>query len=85
MPEIARFFGMIVTMYFKEHGVPHFHVRYESHRASVEIESGEIHGKLPPRAVKLVEEWRLLHRAELLANWQAARTNQMLNKIAPLE
>jgi hypothetical protein len=51
----------------------------------VEVETGTIHGKFPPRALKLVLEWMTLHKAELLDNWQLARQGQPLKRIAPLE
>ena len=72
-------------MFFREHGVPHFHAVYGDHEISVEIETGRVHGDFPPRALKLVLEWSALHRAELLENWNLAMQRQPLNRIAPLE
>jgi hypothetical protein len=74
MPEISRFLGIVIGMFYSEHGVAHF-----------EIESGAVHGELPQRALRLVLEWAELHRAELLENWQLARQGAPLNRIAPLE
>ena len=85
MPEISRFFGIAITMFYSEHGLPHFHARYGSHEASVEIESGLVRGEFPARALGLVLEWRAIHRAELLEAWQAAREHRPLRPIAPLE
>lgn len=85
MPEISRFFGIAITMFYNEHGVPHFHARYGEHRASVEVESGLIRGDLPPRVAGLVLEWRAKHIAELLENWVRARTGEPLAQIPPLE
>ncbi len=85
MPEISRFFGIVISMYYSEHGVPHFHALYREHKVAVELESGVIHGTFPTRALRLVREWARLHRAELLANWQLARRGEPLNRIAPLE
>lgn len=85
MPEISRFLGIVIGMFYKEHGVPHFHAVYGDHEVSVEIETARIHGQFPPRALKLVLEWATLHREELLANWQRARQGQPLARIAPLE
>jgi len=53
--------------------------------ASVEVESGKVHGELPPRALRLVLEWTALHKGELLDDWQLARQGQPLKPIAPLE
>lgn len=85
MPEICRFLGIVIGMFYSEHGVPHFHAVYGEHEVSVEIESGTVHGEFPPRALRLVLEWAELHKAELLENWQLARQGQALRRIAPLE
>jgi uncharacterized protein DUF4160 len=85
MPEIARFLGIVVGMFYSEHGVPHFHAVYGEHEASIEIESGIVHGALSLRVLRLVLEWAELHRAELLENWQLARDGQQLRRIEPLE
>jgi hypothetical protein len=73
-------------MFYKEdHGVPHFHVVYEEHKASVSIETLEVlAGSLPGRALKLVQEWAALHREELSANWRRAREEAPLEQIDPL-
>jgi hypothetical protein len=85
MPEISRFLGIVIGMFYREHGVPHFHAVYGQHEISVEIETATIHGSFPPRALKLVLEWAHLHKPELLENWQLARLGQPLKRIAPLE
>lgn len=85
MPEISRFFGIVVLMFINEHGKPHFHARYENYMLSMEIESGKTRGKLPPRALKLVDEWRLEHKEELLENWNLLRSEKSVYPIAPLE
>ena len=85
MPELSRFLGIVIGMFFREHGVPHFHAVYGEHEISVEVETGRIHGKFPPRALKLVIEWNALHQSELLENWQLAKQRQPLKRIAPLE
>ena len=85
MPEISRFLGIVIGMFYREHGVPHFHAVYGEHEISVEVETGTIHGEFPPRALRLILEWAELHKAELLENWQLAREGQPLERIAPLE
>jgi hypothetical protein len=85
MPELSRFLGIVIGMFYREHGVPHFHEVYGGHEISVEVETGRIHGQFPPRALKLVVEWRDLHQAELLENWARAKAGQPLRSIAPLE
>lgn len=85
MPELARFLGIVIGMFYREHGVPHFHAVYGEQEISVEVETGRIHGLFPPRALKLVVEWTDLHKAELLDDWQLAKPGQPLRPIAPLE
>jgi hypothetical protein len=86
VPEISRFFGIIITMYSNDHPPPHFHARYGSQKALIAIDPpGLLVGQLSPKALALVTEWAALHRDELLADWQLARQQQPLNKIPPLE
>lgn len=86
MPEISRFFGIVVAMFYSDHPPPHFHVRYGRQRAVMDIETLSIlKGDLAPRVLGLVVEWAAQHQAELLANWNLARRHSALNKIAPLE
>ena len=81
MPEISRFLGIIITMYFDDHEPPHFHVRYNEYRAIVAISSlNVIDGQLPARVRSLVTEWAELHQEELLDIWKTSR----FRKIAPL-
>ena len=85
MPEISRFFGIIVVMFYNDHAPPHFHARYGEHRATIAIDpAGILTGNLPPRALGLVMEWAGLHRAELMDNWRRAREQAPLKKIEPL-
>lgn len=86
MPEISRFYGIIITMYFSDHNPPHFHARYGNDKAEYDILTLEIlAGKLSKRAHWLVVEWALEHRDELLKNWQRAIVPSELEKIRPLE
>jgi hypothetical protein len=85
MPEISRFLGIIIAMFYRDHAPPHFHAIYGEYEITVEIESGVINGRFPKRALKLVFEWFELHREELLENWRLAEDRRPLNKIEPLE
>ena len=70
MPEISRFLGIVISMYFDEHNPPHFHVAYNEHRASMDIRTlNIITGNLPARVRGLVEEWAEMHRGELVQMW----------------
>ncbi len=85
MPEISRFLGIIIRMYIREHSPAHFHAEYGEYEITVDIETGIINGKFPRRALSAVLEWYVLHKNELLANWEAALCSKPLSKIDPLE
>jgi hypothetical protein len=86
MPEVTRFFGIVVRMYFADHSPAHFHAEYGEHEALVEIETlSVLRGDLPRRAMALVLEWAALHRQELRADWERARGGTPLEPIAPLD
>ena len=85
MPEICRFFGIVITMYYREHGPPHFHARYGRYRITVGINDGVVEGEFPRRALSLVLEWWNIHRHELAENWKLAESRQHLAPIEPLE
>ncbi len=86
MPEISRFFGIVIAMNYGDHAPPHFHVRYGGQKALIGIESlSLIRGYLSPRVLGLVVEWAVQHRAELIENWKAAAIQQPLKPIPPLE
>ena len=85
MPEISRFFGIVIKMYFDEHPPPHFHAEYGDYKAVVGIHNlVVVGGFLPPRVLGLVVEWAAQHRSELLAAWERAAIMQPLGKIPPL-
>lgn len=86
MPEISRFYGMIIRMFYNDHNPPHFHVIYQDHEAIVDIHTLEVlSGTIPKRAKLLVMEWASDHRAELESNWKRARLRKELEKIEPLD
>ncbi len=85
MPEISRFLGIVIYMYFNEHNPPHFHVEYNEFKASIEIESlGTLEGRLPPKVLSLAVEWAGGHQSELLENWNTLRSAGEFHRIAPL-
>ena len=86
MPEISRFYGIVVAMFYKDHEPPHFHARYGGHKAIVSIDRLQVlHGWLPDRARSLLMEWARLHQEELGEDWRRARAQQPLKPIDPLE
>jgi hypothetical protein len=85
MPVISRFFGIVIFMFWREHAPPHFHAKYGDDEITVEITTGAINGHMSAKGIALVQEWRELHRAELLQNWNLAENKKPLARIAPLE
>lgn len=85
MPEISRFYGIVVQMYFGDHLPPHFHARYAGQKAKIEIDAlAVIEGKLPARALGLVIEWAALHQDELREAFNRISAMQTAGKIEPL-
>jgi hypothetical protein len=86
MPEISRFFGIVIRMYYSDHEPAHFHAIYGEYEALIEVETLAVfRGSLPRRALVLVLEWAAFHRVELRDDWVLARNGQTLNVIAPLD
>jgi len=85
VPEISRFLGISIRMYFNDHDPPHFHAVYNEWRAQIGIRDLRlIEGELPPKALGLTLEWAMLHRSELLGNWESLRSNGTFGRIEPL-
>lgn len=86
MPELSRFFGIVILMFYNDHAPPHFHARYGDEKATITIDGPRVlTGRLSPRALGLVMEWAALHQNELVEDWELARLQAPLKPIAPLE
>jgi hypothetical protein len=86
MPEICRFFGIVIRMFFDEHDPPHFHAEYQGHKAVFDFNGNVTKGSLASRtATKLVREWIDLRLEELKEDWELARAGKEVRKIDPLE
>ena len=86
MPELSRFFGIVIAMHYNDHVPPHFHARYGSDRAAIRVrDMAVLDGQLPARVLGLVVEWGIQHRDELLADWGRSARQLPLVPIAPLE
>jgi hypothetical protein len=86
MPEIARFYGIVIKMFFDDHNPSHFHAFYGEYEVLINIDSFAVFaGNLPPRALGLVIEWATQHQDELLRNWERAQGQEPLSKIEPLK
>jgi hypothetical protein len=85
MPEISRFFGIVIRMFFVDHARPHFHAMYGEHSLAMEIAGDGVTGSFPPHRLPLLYEWRDLHRDELIENWTRLRDGHAPRPIPPLE
>lgn len=86
MPEVSRFYGIVIRMYHDEHPPPHFHASYGDHKAAVEFDPPAIAvGHLPGRALKLVMEWATLREQELHRAWRQAEAMEPIDPIPPLD
>jgi uncharacterized protein DUF4160 len=85
VPRISSFYGIVIAMYYREHGVPHFHALYGGYEASIAIGTLKIlRGDLPPRALRLVKRWASMHREDLLRDWNLAEQGEVLESIDAL-
>ena len=86
MPEVSRFFGIVIRLYYNDHDPAHFHAIYGEHEALIAIETlAVLRGELPRRAMALVLEWAALHRQELRTDGEQARRGTPPAPIAPLD
>jgi hypothetical protein len=86
VPEVSRFFGIVIQRYVDDHAPAHFHARQGGHEVAIAIETlAIIRGRLTPRAHALVVEWAAMHADELIADWELARSGLPLRRIAPLQ
>ena len=86
MPELCRFYGIVVRMRYRDHPPPHFHAQYGEYGASIGIESpAVIAGHLPARALGLVMEWTALRQDELRRAWHQAEAREPVDKVPPLD
>jgi hypothetical protein len=85
VPEISRFYGVVITMYFVDHARPHFRARYGEHSIAMEIDGDGLSGSFAPHRLQLLYEWRDQHRAELRENWNRLRQGRAPAPILPLD
>ena len=85
VPEISRFFGIVIAMYHREHEPAHFHARYGGQKGTVRIDDGYVEGNFPPRVRAMLLEWWDRHRDELAENWRLAKEMKEMKPIPPLE
>ena len=86
MPVISTFFGIVIRMYYREHGIPHFHAEHQDQQATFTFDGELLAGSIQSRtALRLIREWAIAHARELESNWKHARTGDPLERIAPLD
>jgi len=86
VPEISRFYGIVIYIFYKEHQPPHFHAVYGEYEGLIAIDPIAIlSGYLPPKALSLVTEWAEIHKEELKKVWSQSMAHQELDKIEPLK
>lgn len=85
VPRLAAFYGIVIYMYVRDHGVAHFHARHGEAEAVIEVMTGNVlAGRLPRRQMSMVREWTELHRDELMAAWRRASIGEPPGTIEPL-
>jgi len=89
MAVLSMFYGLIISMFYgdnKQHKLPHIHVRYQNMKATFTIPDGELmDGTLPPKKIKLVQAWIVMHEDDLMANWDLATSETNIFQIEPLK
>jgi hypothetical protein len=86
VPVVSVFFGIVIRMFYREHGVAHFHAEYQGQQATFTLEGEILAGTLSSRtARRLIKEWAVAYRGELQANWDRLQEGEALERIAPLE
>jgi hypothetical protein len=86
VPVISVFFGIIIRMFYREHGVPHFHAEHQGEQATFTFDGEVLAGGMRSRtALRLIREWAAAHRPELEANWTRIKEGKTLDRIAPLD
>ena len=85
MPEISRFYGIIIQMFFRDHNPPHFHITYGEYKSIINLNDEVVEGFMPKRALKLVFDWMDIHKEELIENWRLTQSGEFPNPIEPLK
>jgi len=85
VPVVSVLFGIVIRMFYQEHGVPHFHADHQGDEASFTVDGRPLAGRISSRAARrLIAEWALAHRGELAANWNRMRAGRSPERIEPL-
>ena len=85
MPEISRFFGIIISLYLRDPNPPHIHFSYGDYECSISVLDRVVDGKAPAKVISKVNEWIDLHENEILTLWEKAQKGEKIGKIEPLK
>ena len=85
MPEISRFYGIIIYMYYNEHNPPHFHFSFGEYKGVMYIKTGIIEGKIPAKVIKKIIAWAEIHEKNLLKTWDLLQEGKRITRIKPLK
>ncbi|MBI5711613.1 MAG: DUF4160 domain-containing protein [Candidatus Eisenbacteria bacterium] len=86
MPIVSVFFGIVIRMFYREHGPGHFHAEHQGQQATFDFQGRMLAGSIQSKtALRLIREWAALHRPELEANWENIGLGRPLGRIEPLE
>ena len=85
MPEISKFFGIIISLYWRDHNPPHIHLTYGEYECCISVLDRVVDGKAPSKVIAKVNEWMDLHEAEILSLWEKAQKGEKLGRIEPLK
>lgn len=83
MPEISRFMGMVIQMYYDDHDISHLHVRMGDMRCKLDLDGNLLHGNLPLSKLHILRRWIRLHNKELSENWNRIKNGQQLKSMEP--
>ncbi len=84
MPEICRFDGISVVIFWDDHNPPHFHADYAEYAIEIDIRTLDARqGRLPQRQRRRLLRWAREHQSELMDAWEAVSTGNTPIKIAP--
>ena len=83
MPELSRFLGMVIQMYYDDHSEPHIHIRFADNRCKIDLDGNLIAGNIPLPKLHIVKRWTVMHHDELLNNWKKIRDGKQPERIEP--
>ena len=85
MPEICRFYGIVIYLYWMDHNPPHIHVTYGDYECSISITERIVDGKIPAKVISKVNLWMDLHQEEIMEQWRRASRGERIERIEPLK